>query len=85
LPLKKAAPFFIFDLSGDSVVFDNQIHNLSRQGKTTMKKIDEMLAEAQSRRSWGEIVITLKDGKPILLKQTIQERVEDYPANDNRN
>jgi hypothetical protein len=50
-----------------------------------MKKLDEMLAEAQAKRTWGEIIITLKDGKPILLKQTIQEKVEDYPANDNRN
>jgi hypothetical protein len=44
-----------------------------------------MLAEAQAKRSWGEIVITLKDGRPILLKKTVQEKVEDYPANDNRN
>ena len=50
-----------------------------------MKKLDEMLTEARTNRTWGEIVITLKDGKPILLKQTTQEKVEDYPANDNRN
>jgi hypothetical protein len=49
-----------------------------------MKKLDEMLAEALVKHTWGEIVITLKNGKPILLKKTSQEKVEDYPANDNR-
>jgi hypothetical protein len=56
----------------------------NRKGKTTMKKLDEMLAEAQEKRSWGEIVIILKNGQPILLKKTIQEKVEDYPADDTR-
>lgn len=50
-----------------------------------MNKLDEMLAEAHAKHTWGEIVITLKDGKPILLKRTIQEKVEEHPANDNRN
>jgi hypothetical protein len=50
-----------------------------------MKKLDEMLAEARLKQTWGEIIIILKNGKPILLKQTIQEKVEEIPANDNRN
>jgi hypothetical protein len=50
-----------------------------------MKQLDEMLAKALAKHTWGEIIITLKDGKPILLKQTIQEKVEDYPANENKN
>jgi len=50
-----------------------------------MQKLDEMLAEARLKKTWGEIVITLKDGKPILLKRTIQEKVEDYPSDDDRN
>jgi hypothetical protein len=50
-----------------------------------MKKLDELLLEARAKHTWGEIIITLKDGKPILLKHTIQEKVEDSPAHDNRN
>jgi hypothetical protein len=48
-----------------------------------MKKLDELLAEARAKRSWGEITIVLKDGKPVLLRQTTQEKVEEEPANEN--
>jgi hypothetical protein len=50
-----------------------------------MNRLEKMLADARANRTWGEIVITLKDGKPILLKLTIQEKIEDYPANEQRN
>lgn len=45
-----------------------------------MNKLDKMLADARANRTWGEIVITLKEGVPILLKQTIQVKVEENPA-----
>ena len=48
-----------------------------------MKKLDDLFAEARAKRSWGEITIVLKDGKPVLLKQTTQQKVEEEPANEN--
>jgi hypothetical protein len=72
-------------LKKDSWFEREEVEVQNQVGKTTMKKLDEMLVQAQAKRSWGEIIITLKDGKPILLKQTIQEKIEDYPANDKRN
>jgi hypothetical protein len=45
-----------------------------------MTKLEKVLADARTNRTWGEIVITLKDGKPILLKVTTQEKIEEYPA-----
>ena len=47
-----------------------------------MKQIEKMLAEARAKRSWGEITITLKEGMPALIRQTIQHKVEDRPANE---
>ena len=46
----------------------------------TLKQIEKMLAEARAKRSWGEISITIKDGKPVLIRQTIQHKAEDSPA-----
>ena len=45
-----------------------------------LKQIEKMLAEARKNHTWGEITIMLKDGKAVLIKQTIQEKVEDNPA-----
>jgi len=47
-----------------------------------MKKLDEMIDEAREKRSWGEITIVLKDGKPVLLRKTTQEKVEETPADE---
>ncbi|HEV2194047.1 MAG TPA: hypothetical protein VGR55_00555 [Candidatus Acidoferrum sp.] len=47
-----------------------------------MKQIDRMLADARANRSWAEITIIIKDGKPALIRQTIQHKVEDCPANE---
>ena len=44
-----------------------------------LKKVEAMLQEAATRRTWGQIEIHLKDGHPILLRQTIQSKFEDYP------
>jgi len=45
-----------------------------------LKQIERMLAEARAKRSWGEITITLKEGKPVLIRQMIQHKIEDNPA-----
>jgi hypothetical protein len=45
-----------------------------------MKQIETMLAEARAKRTWGQIIIELKEGKAVLIRQTIQHKVEDYPA-----
>jgi len=44
-----------------------------------VKQLEKMFAEARKNRTWGEITIMLKDGKAVLIKQTIQEKVEDNP------
>ena len=49
-----------------------------------VKKLERMLADAREKRSWGEIAITLKEGVPQVIRLTIQEKVEDTPANDYR-
>jgi hypothetical protein len=49
-----------------------------------LKKIEAMLAEAAAQRMWGDIQIDLKDGRPILIRQTVQTRIhEDYPSVSN--
>jgi len=46
-----------------------------------LKKIETMLTEAAATRTWGEIQIDLKDGKPILIRQTVQIKInEEYPG-----
>lgn len=51
-----------------------------------LKKIEVMLLDAASQRTWGDIQIDLKEGKPILIRQTVQVKIhEEYPgANQNR-
>lgn len=46
-----------------------------------LRKLEQLLADAKHQRMWGEIVIQIKDGYPILLKTTIQEKVEELPVN----
>jgi hypothetical protein len=44
-----------------------------------------MLTEAAARRTWGGIEIELKDGKPTVIRQTIQTKAdEDTPNATNR-
>lgn len=46
-----------------------------------LKKIEAILVEAAVQKTWGDIQIDLKDGKPILIRQTIQTKIhEDYPS-----
>lgn len=46
-------------------------------------KIEAMLTEAAAQRMWGEIQIDLKDGKPILIRQTIQTKIHEECPNGN--
>ena len=47
-----------------------------------LKKLEAMIADARKQRMWGEITIQIKDGYPILIKTTNQEKVEEHPASD---
>ncbi len=50
--------------------------------QTLLRKLDSMLEEAARDRTWGLIEIDLKNGVPILLRKTTQEKlasVEGYP------
>lgn len=50
-----------------------------------LKKLEALLNEAAAQRTWGEIQIDLKDGKPILIRQTVQMKLhEDYPSGSNQ-
>jgi uncharacterized radical SAM superfamily Fe-S cluster-containing enzyme len=46
-----------------------------------LKQIEQMLAEAQRKRSWGSVEVDFKDGEPYLVRQTIQSKPkpEDLP------
>jgi hypothetical protein len=46
---------------------------------TTIQKLAALLAEAAEKRTWGAIEIQLKQGIPILVRTTTQEKLEDYP------
>jgi len=46
---------------------------------TTIQKLEALLAEAAKKRTWGAIEIQLKQGPPILVRTTTQEKLEDYP------
>lgn len=47
-----------------------------------LKKIEAILADFRRQKVWGELIITFKDGQPILIKTTTQEKAEDVPAFD---
>ena len=46
-----------------------------------LRRLEAILVEATAKRTWGEIQIDLKDGKPILMRTTIQAKIfdEDRP------
>ena len=45
-----------------------------------LKQIEKMLADARKNKSWGEISIVIKEGKPVLVRELIQHKTEDSPA-----
>jgi len=49
------------------------------------EQLEKLLQEFARARAWGVIEIQFKDGRPILLRHTIQTLVEETtPANGNR-
>ncbi|MGA2002170.1 MAG: hypothetical protein ABSG70_02240 [Terriglobales bacterium] len=41
-----------------------------------LKKVDNMLSQAERERTWGQIEIELRDGEPTLLRKTSTERLD---------
>jgi hypothetical protein len=41
-----------------------------------LKKLDNMLSQADREKTWGQIEIELRDGKPTLLRKTSTERFD---------
>ena len=41
-----------------------------------LKKLDTMLASAESDRMWGQIEIEIKEGEPTLLRKSATERLD---------
>ena len=67
-------------------VRDRTPWRIGQHAKTTsmhklLKKLKAMLIEAAAQHAWGDIHIDLKDGKPILIRETKQIKInnEDYP------
>jgi hypothetical protein len=53
--------------------------------ETTLKKLERMLQDAASQGTWGSIELELKNGKPTIIRQTIQTKAdEEYPNATNR-
>ena len=50
-----------------------------------LKKLEAIFADARNKKTWGEVTVTLKDGYPVVIRTTSQEKVEDYPASDAKN
>ena len=43
-----------------------------------LKKIDDLLAEWERMRQWGELWVEVKDGAPTLLRATTQQKLGSY-------
>jgi hypothetical protein len=41
-----------------------------------LKKLDNMLAQSDREKTWGQIEIELRDGQPTLLRKTSTERLD---------
>ena len=48
----------------------------------TMQKLELMLSEAETRRAWGTIEVELRNGRPTLVRQTIQTKLTDEDTPD---
>ena len=48
---------------------------------TTLKKLERMLKEAAANNTWGGIEIELKNGKPTVIRQTIQTKADEETPN----
>jgi hypothetical protein len=45
--------------------------------KDVIQKLQKMLQEAEARRTWGNIEISLRDGQAVLLRQMTQFKLEE--------
>lgn len=43
-----------------------------------LKKLDDILAEWERTRQWGELYVEVKDGAPTLLKVTAQQKLSSF-------
>ncbi|MGD1021513.1 MAG: hypothetical protein ABR880_01940 [Candidatus Sulfotelmatobacter sp.] len=41
-----------------------------------LKKLDNMISQAEREKAWGQIEIELRDGQPTLLRKTSTERLD---------
>lgn len=41
-----------------------------------LKRLDNMLGQAEREHAWGQLEIELKDGEPTLLRKTTTERLD---------
>ena len=50
---------------------------MTRTAEKTLAKVESMLREAAEKGSWGTIEIDLKEGRPYMVRQTIQSRIDE--------
>jgi hypothetical protein len=41
-----------------------------------LKKLDNLLGQADREKSWGQLEIELRDGEPTLLRKVTTERLD---------
>lgn len=41
-----------------------------------LKKLDNMLGQADREKSWGQLEIEIRDGEPTLLRKVTTERLD---------
>ena len=59
-----------------AIINRNEDHNRQLISDSNSKVI-RMIGEFMSNNKWGEITIQFKEGKPILIRQTEQIRLDD--------
>jgi len=45
---------------------------------TLVKQIDDVLADWERKRQWGELWVEVKDGVPTLMKATTQQKLNSF-------
>ena len=43
-----------------------------------VKQLDETLAEWERDHKWGELQIEIKDGVPVLMRATVQQKLNHF-------
>jgi hypothetical protein len=44
---------------------------------TAIQELQRLLIEAEKARIWGQIEVTVQDGRPTLIKQTVTRKLEE--------